>query len=70
MLAHARPMTWSGRVGFGLARSFVCNFRVESSFLSFGSNISAHTRPVTWSGRVGSGFFRASRIGFIGSGGP
>ena len=26
ILAHARPMTWSGRVEFGLARNLVCNF--------------------------------------------
>ena len=44
-----------GRVGFGLARIFVCNSWVLSGFLSFGSKISARARLVTWSDWVGSG---------------
>ena len=39
----AHDMVGSGRVGFGLLRNFVCNFRIGSDFLSFGSNISART---------------------------
>ena len=36
-------MVGSGLGWIGLARNFVCNFRVESSFFSFGSNISVRT---------------------------
>ena len=35
MMPHARLMTWSGRIRFGLGRvdpHFVCNFRVGSEF--------------------------------------
>ena len=68
MLAHARPMTWSGRVRsgsgwVGLARNFVCNFRVGSGIFEFWVK---YFGPYSTRHLVGSGIFRAGWSGLSG----
>jgi len=73
MLARARPVIWSGWVGFGLGRvgpHFLCNFRILSGFFEFQvKNFDPYpTRHLIGLGRVS--FFRTGWVGFVRSGGP